>query len=66
MPDVRVGIQLSRQPRGEGINFDAGDLRAAVHLVGHDADEMSQPASRFQNAAMLETKLLQRRHTSPG
>lgn len=58
-PDVRVRIQLLRQPGSDGINLDAGDLRLPEHILRHQADEVAQTTGGFQNPAALEAEPLQ-------
>ena len=57
--DVRVGVKHPRQPGGDGINLDAGDDRAPVHGVRHEADEVAQTQRRFQEPAADEAEALQ-------
>ncbi len=54
--NVGVRIECLGDAGCEGIDLDAGDGRVAVHRLGHQADEMTDAARRFQNSAMLEAE----------
>ena len=65
MADVSVGVQQLRQPGGDRVNLDAGDQRAGVHVVGHEADEVAEAQGRLQDATVREPEPLQRRVHGP-
>ena len=54
--DVRVGIKRFGDARGQRINFNAGDGRAAEHVFGHEADEVADAAGGFKHAPALEAE----------
>ena len=58
--DVRIRVECFCQPGRDGINFDGRHLGTLVHFVRHQADEMSQAASGFQNASLLKPETLKR------
>ncbi len=59
--NVRIWIKRLRDAGGQQVNLDAGDGRVGVHLLRHQADEVTQPAGRLQNAPMPETETRERR-----
>ena len=52
----------------DGIDLDAGDLGATVHLLRHHTNEMTQSTGGFEDASVLEAESLQRRihHANDG
>ena len=60
MANVRIWIKRLGEPGGEQVDFNAGNRRVGVHLLRRQADEVAQPAGRFQNAPMPETETRER------
>ena len=58
--NVRIWIKRLGEPGGEQVDFNAGNRRVGVHLLRRQADEVAQPAGRFQNAPMPETETRER------
>ena len=56
--NVRIGIKRLGDARGQRINFNAGDGRAAEHVFGHEADEMADAAGGFEHAPAFEAEPL--------
>ena len=62
---VGVRIECLGEPGGEKIDFGSGNRRVGVHLVRHQADEVSKTQRRLQNSTVGETVAPQRGvHTS--
>jgi len=59
--NVGVGVEHSRQAGGKGVDFDARDARAPVHLVGHQADEMTQAEGGFEDPSVRKAEAPQHR-----
>ena len=57
--NIRVGIERLGDAGGELVNFHSGDRGVAVHVVGHESDEMANAAGRFQDAPVFESEPLQ-------
>ena len=56
--NVRVGIKRLGDARGQRINLNAGDSRAAEHFSGHEADEVADAAGGFEHAPAVEAEPL--------
>ena len=55
-PDVRVRIKELGEPGGQRVDLNPGELRAGAHPVGHEPEEMPEPARRFEDAAVGESQ----------
>ena len=52
--DFRVGIEHPRQACRHPVDFDAGELRAGGHRLGHEPEEVAQAAGRLQHPSVRE------------
>ena len=53
---VGVRVKLFGQAGGDRVDLDPGNPRMRVHVVGHEADEVSEAERRFEHTTVGETE----------